>query len=1109
MKAKLIGLIVFLTGAATAIADLEPDFYVDILTSDGEGRIDPEYFYHSGSYPKTAKVQFDYHSWNYGRKPGTSASGQYGLFGFWNTSLGGISGVRTDGSSGMVFWHGRTSGSNAAITGTANGAARLEFDYINKTAGWSSSSVVKTIASELKLPGDTVTVPYHLCWLENCDYSSYLGIRAFRIFEQLAEGADPVVVREYLPACVNGRPALYDPRTKTVAYPTTSGFTIPMTNVITIAAGKVLHVSPYSATQRSVRLEADSELVFDGLTTLLPTEGVVLPASGVVTVSLPVSTGAGRYVLIDGLDADFSLSTFVLGMLPTGMSGVLTKFGTKLMLTLGETIYHPEALGLSLRSDGHGYIDTAYLFKSTTLPKTARAEFLFNDTTGGKGAAPGPTISSDARGVFGFWHGDQRSGARWYSTESLRLGSGNGSWSESSKVSAGDQSICINYLNGEVSWGESASALGIPTTDSDNRYYIYNLYNGVGPMNTAGSSVFSFRELKIYETSDNFATETLARDFVPCVDRGKPGIYDRVTGIVRHPEADTNGFVLVDTQWRVGVKNDVAYVAAGSPQSFATDGDGYLVLRRFDGGVVASGSGVMASFTMPTAGVEVVSTMNKTVAASSVEQVLTHVYAHDLTLGLESQLVFAPEGQIVISGTLLLPEEGSVSLTVDAVTGPGTYVVLRGVTSSIDLSKFSAGVTTSGYVASLERRDDEIVLRVADDPSGAPRFVKSVRSDGDGWIDTDYHYHGATYPKTAKVRFDFTNYNYGRKPSATSGFAAQFGFWNGSLFRSSGSDLTFWDGAVTAVGGFPKSGRIKLEIDYSNALSTITTDSKTTKIKENITVSKSDNPAQTYYVCGCMGNNSPSYEDIHSFQIWACDEQGNESLAVDYVPCVSAGKAALYDKVRKIVTFPTYSDGAEGAGFTAEWGEVMQRFAQVTTVSAAPVCTPTFAPQGAFTFAADGSVTPERALTSLTFVSRDSDGVEIARSVVAGPIIGNAYAVSLGNAVSVDVLVDETVETAEQDFGPVVVSCAGEALYRVVDRKRYELMLPADATVTFAAETGAVTATYYDANGEVIGSRELVGAIKAGVPLPVPLEGARYAVLRVSTPKPGLLLFVR
>ena len=57
---RIIGLAISLFGGLAAYAGLEPDFYVDTLTSDGTGWIDPDYYYHAGSYPKTAEVQFDY-----------------------------------------------------------------------------------------------------------------------------------------------------------------------------------------------------------------------------------------------------------------------------------------------------------------------------------------------------------------------------------------------------------------------------------------------------------------------------------------------------------------------------------------------------------------------------------------------------------------------------------------------------------------------------------------------------------------------------------------------------------------------------------------------------------------------------------------------------------------------------------------------------------------------------------------------------------------------------------------------------------------------------------------------------------------------------------------
>ena len=1120
MKQKVKNLLVSaLSGAAFmatgATSAGEVDFFVDMIVSDGAGGIESDYNYRSGGYPKTAKVQFEYYSWNYCRKPDDTTSSSAALCGFWNTSKGGASGARAHKTGEVVFWHGSTSGKNSAVSGaTKEGYGKIEFDYLEKTASWSSAAATKVVEN-LQLPSDDVAVPYHICTLENTS-PSYIGVYSFRVHEQQSENADPVIVHDYVPCCAQGVPALYDRVSQKIIFPTTDGFTLPMTNDVSVASGEKLHVSKHTAAQKTCTLAAGSELVFDGFSTLSPREGTVLPAEGTVTVSLPESRGFGRYELISRLPENTGASAFEIGVLPAGFSGVLKVDGTSLFLVLSECIAHPDALGTALRSDAHGYIDTGYAFAPG---KTSRVELKFSSSDYGRGTLPGPTNTASARPLFGFWYGAVRSGARWSGTQAQLFGCGTDDWTHAVSAPSGEQSVSVDYNTGLAKWNSIEKTFMMPESGGC-RFYLFNLYNGSGPF-SAASSVFDLASFKVWE-KDSVGTETLARDFTPCIDKGKPAIYDRVTGAIVHTLADTNGFSVSGTIWRVGVGGDADYRSEGEDVSISLGGDGYVLINRSTGKMFASGTGDAALFKMPAFAVEAAACRDESVVSEAVREFSGRNFIHDFAVGNGALLSFCHDAAVYLSGKFTLPEEGTVRIALDGIAGPGDYALVRGVDGSLDLSKFVLEGVRSGYAASLEVLGDSIVVHVIDDPAGSPRFVSSVLSDGSGWFDTGYFYKGVGYPKTSKLSFDFVNFNYSRMPGATAGFAAQFGFWGGSkstsMTRSHGSQLIVYysDGASGGVSyngtyvKFPKSGRVSIDLDYIAGIGSISHGSVTDMFAEGMDMVEQD-ATLSYYLCGCNGNNSVSYLQINSFKIWEkTSESGDDVLAVDCVPCVSAGKAGLYDRVRRKFLAPVHPDGADNGFRVSDWGGIVtQRHESVTTVSPVPVSVPGFAPQGTYTFTADGTVAVLDSVKRIEIAYFAADGSVTGRSTIDDPVPGLVLDVALGDAATAVVSVERGWGASVQNFGPVRVMSSARALCRSLPKGRMELMVAADAELTFASETGAVEIDSYGASGELLGSLRAAEFVRAGVPFAVSTGDADYLVLRISGKRRGLHLNIR
>ena len=194
----------------------------------------------------------------------------------------------------------------------------------------------------------------------------------------------------------------------------------------------------------------------------------------------------------------------------------------------------------------------------------------------------------------------------------------------------------------------------------------------------------------------------------------------------------------------------------------------------------------------------------------------------------------------------------------------------------------------------------------------------------------------------------------------------------------------------------------------------------------------------------------------------------------------------------------------------ADWGGVItQRYDVITTVSSVPVSTPAFAPQGSYTFTADGSFTVNVPVKRIEIHYCDLQGVSTS-SLVDSPKPGRVFDVVLGGASKAVVsVVNVDGYVCSQNFGFVRVDGTAQALHRPLPRGKMELMIASDSMISFAAETGAVDADMYNAAGELISAKRIAEFVLEGGSLNVELGDAEYMILRIAAKRKGFFIRFR
>ena len=440
----------------------------------------------------------------------------------------------------------------------------------------------------------------------------------------------------------------------------------------------------------------------------------------------------------------------------------------------------PEALADSLSSDGTGYVDTGYRYKMSSYPKTSRIVCELYDDNMGAGLAPGPVLNTSApRTIFGYQ--DSASGcmsvARYNGSNAQIY---YGAWKDDKKTSCGRYNtvVTIDYINQNASWYYSEddrklefSDVTPPIKDALSSYYLFaNNVNNSGA--TLWQGIFAFKNLRIYEKAES-GDEVLARDYVPCINSGEYGVFDKVTHEIFEAQNETVGFSAANARWRLTVGDQVTFVSG--VQSIdcpsGTDADGWMLIKDSDGTLCAHGKGRVASFSMPEAGVTLRWVSDEEIAVGEVRAISSAEYVGALTLAADSVLSFVNGGVLFVSEGVVHSEGARINVGLSDVAASGTYELIKGNIASLSHSAFQLVALPSGLEGSFERRGDAICLRIsgtAPEVALLPdKMVDTLTSDGSGYVDLGYRHRATSFPKTAKIVCDIWDGYWGRGLSSS------------------------------------------------------------------------------------------------------------------------------------------------------------------------------------------------------------------------------------------------------------------------------------------------------------------------------------------------------
>ena len=1098
-----------------------PDFLADRLRSDAVGYVNLGYKYKVATLPQTSRMEFDFYSPDYGT--GTKLGGP--TSGVSSPALMGTSWplyFRYNGhNKGEVVDNGTLKGQ--FLKGAGNiGNVSITFDFISKSGTWGTESYTGA-----KLPATDDSLA---CFLFAVNSSGSAGsksvyeFKTLKFYEKDGEGTESLA-HEFVPCFANGQAAVYDKTAQVIKYPTSSGFRIFGYDIATVA-GRPLIVNEVDAAPRTLTLAAGSELVFDGKTTLEPTDSMaVLPESGTVTVSLAELTGKGRYVLIGNLPQGAAASSFGIGSLPRGCTGTLSVEDGKLILMVSSQGVFPDALAATLTSDAHGYIDTGYKFKAVTLPRTSRFEMDFHTGSDcGKGVAPGPVSGSTVPNVFGYWiSAGNRFAVRYNGTNGQVFYSKTDTGYQFVRSGqTGDVSLSCDFIRQTFQWGATTlSEFVSPTVDSARSVYIFD-YNDNGSPNNA-RSVFDFKGMRFYEIN-GAEVEILACDLVPCVKDGKPGVYDYVSQAVSFPIASTNGFKVADAKWRLTANGEVIFTSGDVSIPAAVSAAGWIAVRDADGGVVARGNGATAEFVMPEAATTVRWAQDLEVASRL--QIVEPIFARSVTIAANAALEFVDGSVLYAADKVILPPEGVVTVSMSGLRAAGVYTLIDGLDEASSLSTFAVGTLPDGFAGRLEIHGRRLVVRVSgaltSEQALPDALATTLRSDGEGYIDTEYRYKGETYPRTSQFVFSFDSPDYGkgteRGPVSTSGNPALFGYertendrfaarYNDTMGQLFYSGSTYWKVRSGQIGD------LTISCDFSTGAATWGANAKTDVVAPTV-----DAQDSIYFFARNMKGKAEgmSVFDFRRMAFYERQQSGSETIVHDFVPCVKDGRACVYDLETQTCRFPK----ADTNGFAVSglnWPDavfgasVRQVFSLVTTESRRPVSVPAFAPEGEYTFVADGTIVLVCAAEAMTIRRYAANGAELSSDRYVSLSAGAVHEVALNGGVRAVVSVVGALqqETVAQDLGIVAAHGMSETFVRQTSKRRYELLVTDDVLFTAKTDLGEVFADSYDAAGDLIGTTKVAGAVAEGGSFIVEKGDAAKVVVRVTLVPPAGVLFIR
>ena len=802
----------------------------------------------------------------------------------------------------------------------------------------------------------------------------------------------------------------------------------------------------------------------------------------------------------------------------------------------------PEALADSLTSDGTGYVDLGYRYRMSSFPKTSRIVCELYDNSWGSGRDPGPVLSTSfPRTIFGY----QDSGSGCMSV--ARYSGSNaqvyyGGWVNTSK-SCGrlDTVVSIDYVNNSAVWSYSEgsgktlefSGVTAPVKDATGSYYLFanNVHNG----ENLWQGIFAFKNLRVYEKAES-GDENLARDYVPCINNGEYGVFDKVTHEIFKIQNECVGFNVANARWRLTVGDQVTFVSG--VQSIdcpsGTDADGWMLVSDRDGSIIESGRGTKAAFTMPTSAATLLWAEDMELEPGATMDIAEALTIANLAFGESSALSFTPGAMLTVFGDIQFPESGMVNISAERFTASGVYPLIAIKGGAIDLANFKVVALADGLLGSFELRGEVLCLRItgksAENAAKPDRILQSLTSDGTGYVDLGYRYHMSSFPKTSRIVCELydSTYGTGRQSGPQTGDSPKtvFGYQNPdtrsvSIARWSGSKCDFVYNGYNRVGDFIGKNDIAITIDYISGTASWSTSSDGKCHEYSGLASPSSDGACAYYLFAnnVYDSGATLWQGIFAFKnlrIYEKTESDDEVLARDYVPALKDGKPCVYDKKTGCISSvqnETVGFVATGASWPAEvFPEISQQFGNACTVSRLPVSLPAFSPETEYVFTADGTISLKRDIESLSVVSYSADGEVVNSELLSNPEKGRNIEVKVGTASRTVVRLSGVAASGisvKQDF-PVASSASGEdVFFRNVSRNACEFMVSADCEFLFKTAIDWIYADSYDASGNLLESEKCSGRINVGGNLFVSSGTAAYKILRVELSHPRLRIIVR
>ncbi len=547
------------------------------IRNDGVGYFNCGYKYKTSAFPKTARLEVDFSSTDYGAGTAPEPVISNGQRALWGYGYGDDKFFFRYSDRSMQVWH--NGGWNACSVPV--GDASFCGDYMAGSFTCGNSTYEFTAASR---DSEYAYLLFARCngsgsVLENSIYD----LRAYRVYVT-DDGVASRLAFDYRPACMNGVNGLFDAVSGGFVEPTanTSDFTLNNVSYRLSANGEVAYVSGEQSvasieanaeawelvrdsdgtvvesgtgataeftmpqTAASLRWKhslslADGEtksldgteayvfmsvagaarLDFGLMSRIVLDDGLVLGNDAAVDVSYADLHGAGVYTLIKNAGAGTDVSKFSLETLPEGLSGEIALSGADLVLKVRGAIAGEDALPdrmlTYVRNDGVGYLDTGYKYHVSTYPKTVRLELDYHTDD----AAGGTAGIGSVRALFGYQDSYHKLIVR-YSNSAGQIWSAKG-YDTCNNVASGDLHCSVDYLGGTVSWGANSHEFTVPDRDAA---YPYLLFARGSNASVTENSLFDLQSFRIWERSEADADPVKVHDYRPCVKGGRLALYD-------------------------------------------------------------------------------------------------------------------------------------------------------------------------------------------------------------------------------------------------------------------------------------------------------------------------------------------------------------------------------------------------------------------------------------------------------------------------------------------------------------------------------------------------------------------------------------------------------